>query len=371
MKLGRTLKRIEVAWRRFAIRSVCLLMPRRRSAPEWSSRVHQVLLLRPDLVGDMIVTTSLLRAIATSHETIRLDVLATPANAGVLDHNPHVRSVLLFDRRRPWTWLRLARKLRRTRYDAVVDCMVFSPSLTALLLMLASGAAERIGIGGRRNDRAYSVPVTRAVDPQAHHIEHLASLATAFGVARASFDWRPDIFLSRDELDFAERLWQRAGGGRDADGRATKRLLVNVSAGEAGRRWPAERFTAVLRDTLARWPSLCVLVIGMPRDAKSLRPISEATSCPTSSPGLRHTLALVASADLLLTPETSLVHAASALRTAVVGMYQRELSTRWSPYGTPSRTLASTGKKLSSLRAEPVVAALDELLESLKVGSQP
>jgi ADP-heptose:LPS heptosyltransferase len=370
MKLGQTLKRVEVAWRRFAIRSLCMLMPRRRSAPEWSSRVHQVLFPRPDRVGDMILTTSVLRAIATSHETIRLDVLATPANAGVLDHNPHVRSVLLFDRRRPWTWLRLARALRRLRYDAVVDCMVFSPSLTALLLMLASGAAERIGIGGRRNDRAYSVPVAGTANPQAHHVEHLASLATAFGVERTSFDWRPEIFLSRDELDFAERLWQRAGGGRDAECRAATRLLVNVSAGKAGRRWPAERFTAVLRETIGRWPSLCVLIIGTPRDAKSLRSISEATSRPTASPGLRHTFALVASSDVLLTPDTSLVHVASSFKKAVVAMYPRQIPHRWRPYRTLSRSLASPGK-LSSLRAEPVVAALEELLESLTVGSRP
>src|SRR6516225_6063923 len=213
-------KRVRVAYRRFVIRALSLPMRRPRSAPAWSARPHDVLYLRPDRVGDMIISTGLLRAIATSHDTIRLHVLATPANAAVLENNPHVASVVLFHRQgRPWTWLRFVRDVRRARYDVVIDCMVFSPSVTLLLLMLAIGAPERVGIGGRANDAIYSLPVPPG-DRRAHHIEQLGALAAAFGVDVAAGDWQPEIFLSPAERGAAARRWQHIGDGRRAGGGA-------------------------------------------------------------------------------------------------------------------------------------------------------
>ncbi len=355
-------KRIEVGHRRVLVRALSALMRRRRSAPDWSARPHDVLFLRPDRVGDMIISTGLLRAIATSHPTIRLHVLATPWNAGVLEHNPHVRSVVMFHRRsRPWTWLPFARRARRARFDAVVDCMVFSPSLTMMFLMAAIGARERIGVGGRANDAVYSVPVP-AGDRRAHHIEQLGALAAAFGVDVATVDWQPEIVLSPAERDAAEALWRRAAA---APGAGAPRLLVNVSAGKERCRWPAERYVEVVRETCARRPDLQVLVIGMARDAEGLRRIAAATGCVTASPGLRETFALVASAHLLLTPDTGLVHAASAFRTPVVAMYHRGAATHWGPYRTRARIVSSPDRTLRSLAAAPVAAAVDELLADL------
>jgi len=112
--IGALGKRVRVANRRFVLRALSLAMRRPRSAPAWSARPHDVLYLRPDRVGDMIISTGLLRAIATSHSTMRMHVLVTPSNAGVLEHNPHVASVVLLHHpKRPWTWLSFVRAARR------------------------------------------------------------------------------------------------------------------------------------------------------------------------------------------------------------------------------------------------------------------
>jgi len=297
-------------------------------------------------------------------------VLATPVNAGVLENNPHVISVVLFHHpKRPWTWLRLARAMRRARYDVVVDCMVFSPSVTLLLLMLAIGAPERVGIGGRANDAVYSLPVA-PTDRGAHHIEQLGALAAAFGVDVATFDWQPEIFLSPAERDAAARRWREARVGRGAGDGSGARVLVNISAGKERCRWPAERYIAVLRETLARRPGLRLMIIGLSRDAGALREIAAATGCASACPGLRDTLALVESADLLLTPDTGLVHAASAFRTPVVAMYHRGAAAHWGPYRTASRIVSSADGMLRSLPPAPVVAALEELLEALESDAQ-
>ena len=113
---------------------------------------QRVLFLRHDRIGDMILTTGILRTIASSHPTIRLDVLASPSNAPVIRHEPYLNDIVVFDRHAPAGYPAAFSELRRRKYDAVIDCMVTAPSFTTLLLMLASGAGYRIGVAARGHE---------------------------------------------------------------------------------------------------------------------------------------------------------------------------------------------------------------------------
>jgi ADP-heptose:LPS heptosyltransferase len=355
------LKRLEKAWRSFAIRLIGRLMGEgeRGGPPDWDARPHRVLFLRHDRIGDMILSTGVLRAIAASHPNITLDVLTSPANAPVLSAEPHVASVVVFEKGKPWKYPAFARQLRRARYDAVIDCMVTAPSLTTLLLMLASGARHRIGVEGRGNDFSVTLPV--APLPSATHlVEHLASLATAFGVDPYATDWQPSVTLTDVERATADRVWRSAGGAPGGP-----RLLVNVSAGKTFRHWPDDRFIAVLRHARARVPGINVLVIGSPAEwERATRIAREADARAERTPGIRNALALVATADLVFTPDTSIGHAASAFRKPAVVMHIRGTLPRWGLYGTRGHSLSSPDTSLASLPLEPVLAALDDLLQT-------
>jgi ADP-heptose:LPS heptosyltransferase len=74
-------------------------------------------------------------------------------------------------------------------------------------------------------------------------------------------------------------------------------------------------------------------------------------------PGLRDAFALVATADVVFTPDTSIAHAASAFaKPSVVMMIGG--STIFEPYETPGRSVYSPGPTLDSLEARPVIDAL-------------
>src|SRR4051812_8271174 len=125
------LKRLEFLWRNLWIRILVRSMrrPAAGERPNWASRPHRVLFLRHDRAGDMIVSTGVMRAIARSHPTITLDVLASPANAAILDAAPYVHDVILFDRKKLSRYPATCLRLRRAKYDAVIDCMVTAPSV--------------------------------------------------------------------------------------------------------------------------------------------------------------------------------------------------------------------------------------------------
>src|ERR1051326_8093150 len=118
------LKLIERAWRKAWVRVLSRALARTRGTR--SSRTaarRRVLFLRPDRIGDMIVSTGVLHAISQSDPAIELDVRASPANAPVARGQPFIRDVIVFDRKRPWRGPAMLVRLRAAEYDAVVDCM--------------------------------------------------------------------------------------------------------------------------------------------------------------------------------------------------------------------------------------------------------
>jgi ADP-heptose:LPS heptosyltransferase len=356
------IKRLEQSWNRFFIRLLGRFMrtpPLEK--PDWGARPYRVLYLRHDKIGDMILATSLIDAIATSHPTITLDVLASPSNAPVLEGNPHVSSIILWDKARPSGYARLWHELRSRRYDAVVDCMVLSPSTTTLLLMLASGARQRIGIGGRINDYALTIRVQAAQSP-VHHIDHSAVLVMAFGVNPDEVDWHPRIYFSDDELMRANQRWEESNGAAASTPR--RRLLLNISAGQSPRRWPDDRYIALIRHLQQCAPEVDVLVISAPRDSeRAVRIAHGGRVSYVATPELRDALALVAAADFVVTPDTGIAHAASACRIPAVVLIEKKKKALWGSYRTPGRHVVNEGKTLATLPLAPVLAAVDELLE--------
>lgn len=359
------LKRIERAVKRVAIgAAVRVASPSPASPPDWAARPHRVLYLRYDRIGDMIMATGLLRAIATAHPTVELHVLASPSNVGVLDGNPHVRKTLVFDRRAPGSFLQAARALRHERYDAVVAGMLI-PSATTIGLMLATRAAHRIGVVRSGDQNVYTIAVP-AVSAERPFVEQVGQLVRAFGLDPDAQDWRYDLTVRDDERARAEALWAEAPG--------SPRVLINISAFTAARRWPADRYVAVVRHVLARLPRARVLVTGDPTEWELVRRVArEGGASPACVSPVRVAFALVATADALVTPDTSLAHAAAATRTPAAVLINGHRTVD-APFGAGIIRITSSGE-LRELPVEPVLSAIEPLLQAASArraaGDQP
>jgi ADP-heptose:LPS heptosyltransferase len=355
------LKRLELWWRGLWIRILVRLMRRSSPAggpPDWGIRPVRVLFLRHDRAGDMILSTGVMRSIARSHPTITLDVLASPANAAIVEHAEYIENVVVFDRKRLSSYLPTALRLRRTHYDAVIDCMVTAPSLTTLLLIFASGARHRIGIGGRGNDAAFTVTVPADTRPQAHMVDLLAALAPAFDVNPTQADRQPVLHLTIDERAWADSIWAREG----------RRALINISAGTVERLWPDDRYVAVMRHLHLLDANVVIRVVASPAESERAERIARnGGGSFVQTPSLRQALALVATSDFVLTPDTSIAHAASAFQKPAVALFVRDKAERWGLYGTQGENVTHPEPTMTGLSAERVISAVDKVWEQAVV----
>jgi len=351
------LKRLELWWRALWIRILVRLMRRPSAAearPEWGSRPFRVLFLRHDRAGDMVVSSGVMRGIARSHSTITLDVLASPANASIIDGAEYVHEIVVFDKKRLGDYLPTLGRLRRARYDAVVDCMVTAPSVTTLLLILASGARYRVGIAGRGNDAAFNVTVPPETRAGAHMIDLLAALAGAFGVALDESERHPVLAVTDEEQKRAAAVW---GSGF--------RALVNISAGTSERNWSDSRYVAVMKYLAERNPDVVLRVISSPSEAgRAQRIAHDGGGEYARTPSIRDAFALIATADFVFTPDTSIAHAASAFHIPTVAIYVRGKAERWGLYGTVGESVEHSEPNFETLDVEVVTAAISRVLSA-------
>lgn len=332
------------------------------AAPDWDARPWSVLYTRTQGIGDLILATGVLRAIALSHSTISLDVLTTPAAAPVLENNPHVRHVHVV-RRTVGDQLRVAARLRRMQYDVVIDgkitrgaSFVSSPART-----MVTGARYRIGVGGGNHHLVFNICVPRFDRTTTHMVEGSAALALPFGVNLATTNWRPEIFLTAGERERAEVAWNDAARERATSGR---RWLVNLSAGAPVRRWSDDRWIALISLLRARRPDATIGIIAMEKEREAVfRIAGTAGAVAMSAPRLRDALALVGTSERVITSNTSITHAASAFTIPTVLLLERGHD-QWSSWNSPAEVAYWTGDSVASLDVSTACAALERFLAS-------
>jgi ADP-heptose:LPS heptosyltransferase len=339
--------------------------PKETALPPPTNSDYRVLFIRYDQVDDLIMATPVIRNIAMKVPGGKIDVLATTTTAPVLDGNPYVRNVLMFERKSMRTYRELMKRLRRERYTVMVDGRVNNPPIfiTTPLLMYAGQARFRVGAGGDRKPRIYNVSVPEWNRAE-HYIHGSRQLAVPFGVNPDSADWQPEMFLSSGERARAEEQWKEAHSvaTTDAAGGVTKRLLVNLSASESKRRWPDGKFIATLRATRERSPNMPIVVIGLPEEWESVQKVASAVrALPVETTGLRDAFALVGTADLVFTPDTSIAHAASAFRKPALVLLKREYKP-YAPWNTPGEVIAWNEAEIQQMPYERVAKALQKLL---------
>src|SRR5258705_7583140 len=130
---------------------------------------RKILIVRLRLIGDVVLTTPLLRALRRRYPGAQLTYLVEPAAAPIVRDNPHIDHLFIVARRRGLARVRddvtIARQLRRERFDVAID---LHGGPRAAWFAWASGAPMRIGyaIAGRAWMYTHAIDRPRAEAPR-------------------------------------------------------------------------------------------------------------------------------------------------------------------------------------------------------------
>lgn len=307
-----------------------------------------VLLIRLRLIGDVVLSTPVIRALRREFPGARLTYLVERGSAAVVEGNPHLDEVMVIERTRGVARvlhdLRLAWQLRRRRFDVVID-MHGGPRSS--WLAFASGAPQRIGYDMPGRSWMYTRTVARARDLRPRHsvLNQWDLLSAVDGaVVTAPLPARDAVEMPLDpaaDRRMADRL---ASAGVDP---THELLVVHVSASNPFRRWPESAFIEVVASLAAGSPKRRLVMSSGPSDREAagriVRGARELLGQPDASRvlefgefDLRELRALIGRSRLFIGGDTGPLHIAATTATPVVAVYGPTLPVRSAPWRDPA-----------------------------------
>ena len=269
-----------------------------------------ILLVRFSSIGDLLLTTPLLRALRARHPGARISFVVREDMAETLLHNPRLTELIPWQRGSSLT--DLAHQLRATPWTHRLD--LHGSLRSHALRRLVGGHWE--GFSKQRIRRALLLR-TGATRGGA-----LGPVAERYFAAAAGLDVRPDggpaeFFTTREAEREADAFLAEQQVG-------TTRTLLALAPGAAHftKRWPPDRWAALVRRLRS---TADVVILGGPDDREIATMIAEAGGPTVANAAGRFSLtgtaALLKRSRALISCDTGVLHLATAVGTPVVGLY--------------------------------------------------
>jgi lipopolysaccharide heptosyltransferase II len=303
------------AWGLFGGLGLASHLVGRQVPPLDPASVRRILVIRLDLLGDLVFAAPTIAALRAAYPTAELTLLTLPYTRPLAALIPGVDRTLALDvnrYRRPDGWwhlgeaIALVRGLRAARFDL---CLALHGRPAGVLALL-SGTRYRVGYAAHAYPFAFNVPVPgRRYDRRQHETRYCLDLARAVG----------------------------------ADGPAVPRLLTPSAAFPVPGLTPGERYVVVhpgasngsaKRWSAAAWAQLArdaphalgvrVVLSGGESERALVAAVAAGAgdaAVPLVGTSLLDLAALLAGAEALVSGDTGPLHLAAALGRPVLGVY--------------------------------------------------
>ncbi len=296
---------------------------------------ERFLILRLDRIGDVVLSTPVLRVLRQAFPHAHLAMMVRPVCRGLVEGHPDLNEVLLYDRdeqhRGWWATVQFAQALRARQFDTA---LILHPSNRSHVIPWLAEIPRRVG---------YNRKAGWLLTQQVPHLKHLGTrhesdytldVVRALGMAVDRVP--PPSVAQPREARVAVARWLAARGVGPSD----FLIALHPSASDDAKRWPADRF-AQLGDRLHGDTRLRVIVVGGPEETSHAREvIRQMQTGPLDACGqlsLAELAALFERCRVLISNDSGPVHIAAAVGTSVVALFGRNQPglgpVRWAPVG--------------------------------------
>ena len=273
------------------------------------SQIGRMLLITLSNIGDIILTTPVIKALKRAFPEARLDVMVGPAGRQIFEHDPEVFKLIIYDKHLPISEKRrLQIKLRKLKYDLVVDLRntVF-PILIAP--KFRTSAIQR-----------FPKNIMHARE------KHLYRL-TSFGIRPADKD--PYIHIPREDEDKVSDML--AG-----EGVSGPFVVMSPGAKSPIKKWGQAAF-ALVADRLKTECGTDIVFIGADNDKDAVAGVMAKTKRNHHSfagkTNIRQLASLIKRSRLIITNDSAPLHIGCAVGAKVLAIFGPTNPKRYGPTG--------------------------------------
>lgn len=274
--------------------------------------IKSVLFLRYDgKIGDMIVNSLMFREIKKVYPDIRIGVIARGVAIDIIKDNPNVDKIYEYykDRKKIKD---LALKIKEEKYDLLID---FSEMLRVNQMMLINLCRARINIGLDRKDwELFDLSIES--DKDFKWTEHITKRYLAYliklGLKKENINISYDIYL-KDEKKY-EVFFNEI--------KESKKLILNPYGASKHKSFSIETLENII--TYLKDKDIAIILIYFGDKYKELEFLEKKYKyvyIPKKIESILDTAILIKKSDYVISPDTSIVHIASAFNKKMITVY--------------------------------------------------
>lgn len=310
------------------------------------NNVKKILLIREGGIGDAICNYSLIKELNRKYPNVEIDVFAGKNNYMMYKYNPYVKNVFIKYKKVKFykTWIDII-KMRLNNYDVCIDNTIirfhrtlYSRIINPKYIFASKGKKEHYGFDRSELSLYYKIYEDSKIE---HIINSRLKVLEFFKIDSYSSDF--EFFLPSPVNSINEQFIKNIN--------SNKNIGLNLEGGDKRRKLSDEQFINI-SNIFKQENSVKLVLFTLPlnrdyykrliRDNKLynivLSPITNS---------IYDVADLINRVDLLITPDTSLVHIASGLNVPTLGIFwdYEEKYIEWGPLSIKHDIVKSKDKE--------------------------
>ena len=304
-----------------------------------------VLFFRYDRIGDMVITTPVFRELKLACPNIKITVLASKLNKEVLNNNPYVDHIITNHKNFFFSDLPSLLKLRQQNFDVCVefDHSVIPHAIIRLKIInpkkiISIKKDGRYGVNGTELSM-YDVYTEKL--KKGHFRDIWLEVLRPFDVAPKSNDY--DLFITSELKNEAQNFIKKY---------PSKFLVgINLEGAVKGKKIRFSELYQICQELYHQNNNIQVVILTSPanfeRASQKVKKMElDYVQMSYKTDTILAVAAIISQLDLIITPDTSIVHIASAFNKPLVTIHENNQDSYFlfSPTSRLHRTVFSKSK---------------------------
>ncbi|MFA7289614.1 MAG: glycosyltransferase family 9 protein, partial [Melioribacteraceae bacterium] len=269
----------------------------------------RILLVRPDRIGDVVLSTPIPRELKKRYPDCYIAVLLQEYTKDIYLNNPHVDKIILIDKSSNLFDNSFREKVKEIKSFHFTHSLTLLPTERINYMLFFAGIPYRVGVG---NKLYQYLTLTHFVSrkkyiPLRHEADYCMDSARKIGVE--TDDISTEIHLTKVEINNAKELREKLLGSK-------KYLIgVHVTSGNSAPNWTPKKYSELITE-LKKNDDYQVVVTDniIPEEIKN----SQEIQFPNIDIRLRESFVTFKALDLLISASTGPMHLVAALKVKTV-----------------------------------------------------
>ena len=276
-----------------------------------SNDIKKILFMRYDgKIGDMVITTLMFREIKKRYPNIEIGVVTKGGVKAIIENNPNVDKIYEYKKNRK-SVKELSLEIAEEKYDLLID---FSEMLRINQMMLINLCKARFNMGlNKENWKMFDISYTKPVG-HIHITEIYINVLEKLGIKNIDINY--ELFFTEQQKSKVDELLKELNH--------KKIIVFNPFAASKHRDINLENILKIGKIIIEDKNNILIF-IGEEKRKKELEKILKELGDNAIFPDLKsimETSYLISKSDLVITPDTSIVHIAATFKRKLIAIYR-------------------------------------------------